>query len=55
MTLQVRSRFLDRVVLTDETHFPEIGKLQSELSPWTSPTSRGKLRAISDDRTFSIK
>jgi hypothetical protein len=33
----------------------EIGKLQAELAPWTSPTSRGKLRAISDDHTFSIK
>lgn len=34
---------------------PEIGKLQAELAHWTSPTSRGKLRAVSDDHTFSIK
>ncbi|KAF8560320.1 hypothetical protein OG21DRAFT_1594239 [Imleria badia] len=33
----------------------EIGKLRAELAPWTSPTSHGKLRAISDDHTFSIK
>ncbi|KAG8219773.1 hypothetical protein J3R82DRAFT_745 [Butyriboletus roseoflavus] len=33
----------------------EIAKLQTELAPWTSPTSRGKSRAISDDHTFSVK
>jgi hypothetical protein len=54
MTLQVRFRCLDHVVLGDDI-VPEIGKLQAELAPWTSPTSRGKLRAISDDHTFSIK
>lgn len=55
MTLQVRSRSLNHVVLGDESHITEIAKLQAELAPWTSPTSRGKLRAISDDHTFSIK
>jgi len=34
---------------------PEIGKLQADLAPWTSLTSRGKLRAISNDHAFSIK
>ncbi|KAG9314326.1 hypothetical protein JVU11DRAFT_5117 [Chiua virens] len=33
----------------------EIERLRTELVPWTSPSSRGKLRAISDDHTFSIK
>lgn len=55
MILQVSSRSLDCVVPGDEIRIPEIGKLQSELTPWTSLTSRGKLRAISDDHTFSIK
>jgi len=39
-----------------KSHDPaEIGKLRAELAPWTSLTSRGKLRAISNDHTFSIK
>ncbi|KIJ21793.1 hypothetical protein PAXINDRAFT_105288 [Paxillus involutus ATCC 200175] len=33
----------------------EIAKLKAELAPWTSHTSRGKLRADSDEDTFSIK
>ncbi|KAF9229239.1 hypothetical protein BS17DRAFT_10792 [Gyrodon lividus] len=33
----------------------EITKLKAELAPWTSHTARGKLRADSDDDTFSIK
>lgn len=54
MTLQVRFRYLDHMVLGNDTVL-EIGKLQVELAPWTSPTSRGKSRAISNDHTFSIK
>ncbi|KAF9237321.1 hypothetical protein BU15DRAFT_48796, partial [Melanogaster broomeanus] len=33
----------------------EIAKLKAELAPWTSHTSRGKMRADSDADTFSIK
>lgn len=55
MTLQVRSRSLAGVGLGDEPYVTEIAKLQAELAPWTSHTSRGKLRAISDDHTFSVK
>lgn len=55
MTLQVRSRTLDHVVRGDHMHLSEMAKLQAELAPWTSPTARGKLRAISDDHTFSVK
>ena len=47
-------RYLVHMVLGDDT-VPEIRQLQAALTPWTSLTSHGKLRAISNDRTFSIK
>ena len=35
--------------------FPEIRRLQAALAPWTSSTSRGNLRANSNNDGFSIK
>ncbi|KAG2159815.1 uncharacterized protein EDB93DRAFT_1112059 [Suillus bovinus] len=41
--------------LGKETDPQEIEKLDALLSQWTSPDSRGKRRAYSDDNSFSIK
>ncbi|KAG1801667.1 uncharacterized protein HD556DRAFT_899124 [Suillus plorans] len=49
------SIFIAYQKLGKETDQREIEKLDALLSHWTSPDSRGKTRARSDNNTFSIK